>query len=101
MCDISVLCHGQRAAAVPVSLAASKWPGAPEEEATPAAGHDEPPGTSAQPAEAAVVAAAPKPRVTVVSGFLGSGKTTLLRHILANAGGLKVSRSEGPPLCLH
>ena len=97
ICDISVLCRGQRAAAVPVSLAASKWPGPPEEGAPPAPGYDALPGTSARPPEAAPVAP-PKPRVTVVSGFLGSGKTTLLRHILANAGGLKVSLTGGAPL---
>lgn len=29
--------------------------------------------------------------VTVLSGFLGSGKTSLLKHILANAGGLRIA----------
>ncbi|MGF6752864.1 GTP-binding protein [Paraburkholderia sp. GAS42] len=38
--------------------------------------------------------------VTVLSGFLGAGKTTLIKHILANAGGLRVAVIVADPVGL-
>lgn len=41
--------------------------------------------TLAAPAAAVAASPPPRPRVTVLSGFLGSGKTTVLRHLLTTA----------------
>ena len=99
--------------AVPVSLAASKWPGGGG--GSDVDSHADAGGASADGAQTGVLPAVArdlsasngscnvishsgggaggcrkKPRVTVLSGFLGAGKTTLLKHILANTSGLQV-----------